>query len=91
MAIDRKYGKITAEFGSISHGGPGVPLNDSDEPCMIFRAQDVLSLAAIDGYIEAANDSNTDAPEEFIELLSKCRADFVAWQEANPDKVKLPD
>lgn len=32
MAYDRKYGKVTTEFGNIGE----------DEPVVVFRAQDVL-------------------------------------------------
>ena len=55
MAHDLKYGKITAEHGDVTHGVGGVPLNESDEPCFVIRAQDISAPRAIRAYSDYAD------------------------------------
>lgn len=87
MAIDRKYGKVTAERGDVAHGD-GVPLNESDEPCFVIRAQDVLAVAAIRDYAHRAFHKGLAD----VAGGAHAAADAVAdWQFANEDAVKDPD
>lgn len=52
------------------------------EPYFFIRAQDVFSPAAVQAYASISQRHKSIHP--IIEA-------FVAWQKANPEKVKLPD
>jgi phenylalanine-4-hydroxylase len=60
-----------------------------NEPYFVFRAQDILSSFAIEAYLTLLEKFNPHSPqvEAVTEELNRIRA----WQQANPDKVKLPD
>jgi hypothetical protein len=89
MAYDRKYGEITAEHGDVVHGEPGVPLNESDEPVFIIRAQDACAVDAVLRYRGAAEDKG--ASEELLYAVEEAAGAISEWQEAHPDQVKVPD
>lgn len=89
MAYDRKYGKITAEHGDRVHGKPGVPLNESDEPVFIIRAQDLCAVDAVLRYRGSAEDVGAD--EELIFKVEEAAKAISDWQVAHPDQVKIPD
>lgn len=99
MGYDLKYGRVTVEHGDKIHGsdndGKAVPLNESDEPVMVFRAQDKLTvplLARYENLYVATQPDNFDADTDpFVIGLRTAREEFQKWQQANPDKVKLPD
>jgi len=66
----------------LSNLGPG-------EPYFILRAQDILSIFAIEAY--AVLVEKYGGQTEQMESLTKVREEFLNWQRANPGKVKLPD
>jgi hypothetical protein len=61
----------------------------TDEPVMVFRAQDKYSTDAIYGYQMALASSGVST--EFLYTVVNILHEFDAWQAANPDKVKTPD
>jgi len=60
-----------------------------NEPVFVVRAQDKLSIVAINMYCLAAYFS--DISTEQLTEIYKIREDFQKWQKENPDKVKMPD
>ena len=64
-------------------------VKDTDEPVFILRAQDVVALETVRNWIESAEDAGTD--EAKLQQAEEHAEAFVAWQEAHPEKVKIPD
>lgn len=89
MANDLKYGRITAEHGGRVHGKPGVPLNESDEPVFVLRAQDVTSGATLAEY-RRQSETYGASPEHLASLDEAIQA-FARWQDENAALVKVPD
>lgn len=89
MARDQKYGEVTAEHGNRIHGAPGVPLNESDEPIFIIRAQDVVGPAAVRAYGQLAEEFG--ASEEHVASVFHAADAMQDWQNENADLVKVPD
>lgn len=88
MAYDRKYGQITAEHGDVAHGEAGVPLNSSDEPVFVIRAQDISAVVAIKAYfVEAAIHGATFDYDTMVSTVEE----FQQWQADHPELVKIPD
>ena len=79
MGYDGKYGNVTTEFGDIP----------DDEPVIVFRARDVTTDALLTYYAMLA--VNAGSPRRHIDLVYGTHSRFRAWQEANPDKVRVPD
>lgn len=79
MGYDRKYGKITTEFGNIGE----------DEPVVVFRAQDAL-LADILPYY-ALRCMKRGSPARHILIIYNTLKTVVTWQILNASKVKTPD
>lgn len=86
MATDRKYGQID------------IPTKPEDMPVFILCASDPIAVGVIARYRNAAalNEAAGVTPtQEWLDSLDGSEdsviADFVAWQQANPDKVKFPD
>ena len=52
------------------------------EPYFLIRAQDVFSPAAVQAYATISQQRKS---------LHTVIDAFLAWQKANPDKVKVPD
>jgi len=59
------------------------------EPVFIFRAQDVLSVFALEAYSELIDKYNGRSPQALS--LSDAIHAFRQWQVQNPHWVKLPD
>jgi hypothetical protein len=59
-----------------------------DEPIFILRAQDAMAPRAIANYMASIQDIS---PVGHVEICSRRIDEFVAWQKANPGKVKNPD
>lgn len=58
------------------------------EPWFALRAKDKLSVDAVHSYAEACRRNGLIEHAEKVRIAAK---QMEAWQEANPDKVKLPD
>ena len=61
----------------------------TDEPIFVIRAQDELSLDLLNHYAYMCGANGVD--DEFIDAIDERIVEFEEWQDANPDKVKLPD
>lgn len=78
MGYDRKYGKITTEFGNIGE----------DEPVVVFRAQDITLPSVL---LKAANRAmQFGSPSRHVEILLNTFKTVTLWQYENQDKVKIP-
>jgi len=75
MAIDRKYGRVTLENGSIS----------DDEPVVVFRAQDALLPDLLTVYAEMCR--NAGSPQRHLDGIAIARDDVVEWQETHQTQV----
>lgn len=60
-----------------------------DEPVFIFRAQDILSVWALEEYARVVEKYDPHGPH--LESIVDAADTFRQWQKANPSLVKLPD
>lgn len=77
MAIDRKYGKVTLEHGSIG----------DDEPVIVFRAKDKLLPEVLAYYYHLCGQAGS--PRRHLRILSETMTAIVGWQDEND--TKTPD
>lgn len=70
------------------HRGPGLQFPPS-EPVFVLRGQDQAAPATIQAYHENAGFNG--AGREHLDGSLQAGIEFVQWQSANPDKVKVPD
>lgn len=69
--------------------GPPIP---DDEPVLVVRAQDELSLSVMDFYMARYNKiSRNEADDAVLKDLLRHRTALIEWQAANPDKIKRAD
>lgn len=78
MAYDRKYGKVTTEFGNIG----------KDEPVVVFRAQDALLPKVLSYYILFC--LKAGSPKRHIDIIFNTMINIKNWQGLNLEKVKNP-
>jgi hypothetical protein len=78
MAVDKKYGRVTLEHGDIG----------DDEPVIVFRARDGLVPKLLAYY--ALFCMKAGSPRFHVDIVLDRREDFLAWQAANPDLVRVP-
>ncbi len=79
MGYDRKYGKVTTEFGNIGE----------DEPVVVFRAQDLTLPSVLENAWNIAK--NMGAPERHIEILKNTQKTVMKWQQDNIEKTRIPN
>jgi hypothetical protein len=79
MGYDSKYGKVTTEHGDIP----------DDEPVIVFRAQDRLSVSALRAYFELCMVAGS--PQRHLTLVSSTIRRFAGWQNEHVGQVKVPD
>lgn len=79
MGYDGKYGQVTTEHGDIP----------ADEPVIVFRARDALTIRLLAYYKRLCYESGS--PQRHVDLVAAARGTFIEWQEANPDQVRVPD
>lgn len=79
MAIDKKYGRVTLEHGTVGE----------DEPVMVFRAQDVLLPDLIAYYHMLC--LRAGSPLRHLRLVAERHREIEAWQENPSNRVKVPD
>lgn len=79
MAIDRKYGRITTQFGNIGE----------DEPVVVFRAQDKLlpALLAFYHYLCA----KAGSPRRHLDIIMDTREVVQGWQHVNSLRTRVPN
>lgn len=78
MAIDRKYGRVTTQFGDI---GP-------DEPVVVFRARDALLPEALKLYAVLCRGAGS--PERHVKIVENTRDAVVRWQLEHASEVRVP-
>lgn len=78
MGYDRKYGKVTTEFGSIGN----------DEPVVVFRARDSLLPRVLMYYHLFCMKS--DCPRYHLNTILDTFYSITQWQFRNKDKVRFP-
>jgi hypothetical protein len=89
MAFDVKYGEVQVENDSSRN-----PLNGTTENVVVFRAQDKLLFPLLAHYrflVDSIEDESVRPPQGFIDGIDGLMEAVLAWQKANPDKVKIPD
>jgi len=69
MGIDRKYGNVTLEHGTIG----------ADEPVVVFRAQDAMLPGLLDLYRQLCTEAGS--PDHHLTGIDATKADIVAWQQ----------
>jgi hypothetical protein len=57
------------------------------EPCFLIRAQDIVSIPALEHYYQLA----FDADGKNLSRVREVKNRFREWQEQNPSRVKKPD
>lgn len=79
MGYDRKYGKVTTEFGNIK----------DDEPVVVFRAQDKLlpDLLAFYAYMCIKSGS----PQRHLNIIFNSAQGVRNWQAKNRLLVRVPN
>lgn len=82
MARDAKYGLVLVEKT------PGNPLGD-DEPVFLLRARDVTSVDVLKEYQRQSVLLSADPTH--VRSLDNVISNFKAWQDENPELVKVPD
>lgn len=75
MAIDRKYGRVQMERGTI----------DDDEPVVVFRARDKFLPDVLALYFEMCR--NAGSHEKHLEGIRISLDDVVEWQETHATQV----
>jgi len=76
-----RYGRITAEF--LPEGA------DPEQPVFLLIPPDACSVGAVRDYIGRC--SAASVGDTHIHGCQRAVEAFERWQQANPDKVKLPD
>jgi len=79
VGFDGKYGRVTTEHGDIP----------DDEPVIVFRARDKLTVKLLDAYLELCEEAGS--PARHLGLIINSQRRFARWQADNPDKVRTPD
>lgn len=79
MAIDRKYGRVTTERGTIG----------DDEPVVIFRAQDALLPQLLVEYLRLCEAAGS--PDRHLQLVRGTRDEVIDWQQKHHHQVPRSD
>lgn len=79
MGFDRKYGRVTTEYGDIPE----------DEPVVVFRGHDPALVPMLDAYLTLC--AGLGSPERHLNIIQNSREEIRVWQQANPDRMKVPD
>jgi len=79
MAIERKYGRVTTERGTIGE----------DEPVVVFRAQDALLPELLAMYLHICHTAGS--PQHHLDGIKKTIVEVEAWQAKNFTKIPTSD
>ena len=77
MAIDRKYGRVTLEHGTVA----------DDEPVVVFRAQDRLLPELLSLYRSLCFEASS--PRRHLDLIDDSAEAVLNWQDSHP--IRTPD
>ncbi len=77
MAIDRKYGRVTLEHGTVA----------DDEPVVVFRAQDRLLPELLSLYRSLCFEAGS--PRRHLDLIDDSAEAVLNWQDSHP--IRTPD
>ncbi len=64
---------------------------DDDEPIFVLRAQDKTAVRAIRFWLDRLNDQGVALTPDHKDEVYAVIDQFESWQEAHPDRVKMPD
>jgi hypothetical protein len=79
MAVDRKYGRVTLEHGSIGE----------DEPVVVFRAQDSLLPKVLMYYRLFC--WKAGSPWRHLRLIDDTTKAVEEWQDSHRHQVRVPN
>lgn len=79
MAIDRKYGRVTLERGTIGE----------DEPVVVFRAQDQMLIGLLDHYYVMCSEAGS--PQRHLNAIQLARYQVAGWQDCHGNHTKVPE
>jgi hypothetical protein len=79
MAVDRKYGRVDTEHGDLP----------DDMPVVVLLARDNQSVPALVEYRSYCEQAGS--PQRHLDLITGTIEQFMAWQLAHPDQVRVPD
>lgn len=79
MGYDRKYGKVTTEYGDIP----------DDEPVIVFRGRDKMVPAMLRFYLDLC--STNGSPQRHLDLVQLAAAGIIRWQVEHKDQARQPD
>ena len=77
MALDNKYGVVLDEGGKLP----------PDEPVFVIRGRDLLAVPVIRFYAEKAEERGSPVFGQVMDVADA----IVLWQQAHPERCKLPD
>lgn len=75
MGHDRKYGKVTTEFGNIP----------DDEPVVLFRSKDMTLLQLMWRYYTLCE--NAGSPQRHLDIIKNSINEISLWQTENGTRV----
>jgi hypothetical protein len=78
MGYDRKYGRVTTEFGDIP----------DDEPVVVFRGRDVHLPAVLEFYRQTCDEEGS--PQHHVDLVADTGRHILDWQNVNDARVVFP-
>ena len=79
MGYDRKYGRVSTEYGDIP----------DDELVIVFRARDRIVPKLLAYYRLFC--WKEGSPKRHLELIDGSLEQVERWQAANPERVRTPD
>jgi hypothetical protein len=66
-------------------------IRDTDEPSIVFRAQDVFSYQVLGFYLDQLRANQEIVGQAFIDAVTDRYLEFGVWQQQHPTSVKIPD
>lgn len=79
MGYSRKHGNVTTERKEIP----------ADEPVFVIRAADAMACPLLSAYYSLCCNNSADLTH--VKTVEAEYNRFADWQEAHPERVKLPD
>lgn len=79
MGYSRKHGRVTTERKQVPE----------DEPVFVIRGADAMACPLLSAYYERCTAGGAEA--EHLASVEAEYTRFADWQEAHPERVKVPD